>query len=67
MLYVQYTSPVHNTLCCMYSTGMLYEGGGKGVGHCPCTFIKEGGWWCEVLDTSVPSSEFFNFGDAHRL
>ena len=47
---VQHTSLVHNTLyvlCCMYSTGMLYEGGGggKGVGHCPCTFIKEGGWW----------------------
>ena len=34
---------VHNTLdllCCM-----LYEGRGKGVGHCPCTFVKEGGWW----------------------
>ena len=45
---VQRTSPVHNTLyvlCCMYSTGMLYEGGGKGVGHCPCTFTKEGRWW----------------------
>ena len=56
---VQYTSPVHipvqfntpvqpvhNTLyvlCCMYSTGMLYEGGGKGVGHCPYTKREGGG------------------------
>ena len=43
---VQHTSPVHNTLyvlCCMYSTGMLYEGGGKGVGHCPCTKREGGG------------------------
>ena len=22
---------------------MLYDGGGKGVWHCPCTFIKEEG------------------------
>ena len=44
---VQYTSPVHNTLyvlSCMYSTGMLYEGGGKGVGHCPAPLLeREGG------------------------
>ena len=43
---VQHTSPVHNTLyvlCCMYSTGMLYEGGGKGVGHCPYTKREGGG------------------------
>ena len=31
---------------------MLYDGGGKGVGHCPYTSIKGGGGWWEVLDTS---------------
>ena len=39
---VQFNTPVY-VLCCMYSTGMLYEWGGKGVGHSPYTFIKEGG------------------------
>ena len=36
--YTSPTSPVHNTLyvlCCMYSTGMLYEGGRKGGGALP--------------------------------
>ena len=39
-----YNTPVHNTLyvvSCMYSTSMLHEGEGKGMGHCPCTW--EGG------------------------
>ena len=37
---------------------MLYDGGGKGVWHCPCTLIKEGGCWWEVLHTGVPSQIF---------
>ena len=44
---VQHTSPVHNTLyvlCCMCSTGMLYEGGGKGWRIAPAPLLKwEGG------------------------
>ena len=44
---VQHTSPVYNTLyvlCCMYSTGMLYEGGRKGWGIAPAPLLKrEGG------------------------
>ena len=59
-----------STTCCMNRTGvldccdvfswtgMLY-GGGKGVWHCPCTCIKEGGCWWEVLHSGAPSSDFY--------
>ena len=35
---VQHTSPVHNTLLHVLN----WE---RGLGHCPCTFVKEEGWW----------------------
>ena len=38
---------------------MLSDGGGKGVWHCPCIFIKKGGGWWEVLHSGVPSSDSF--------
>ena len=35
---VQHTSPVHNTLLHVLN----WE---RGLGHCPCTLVKEEGWW----------------------
>ena len=36
-------------VCTVVCTQLEYcMRGGKGVKHCPCTIIKEGGWW-EVL------------------
>ena len=37
-LYIIHCVVCTRLVCCM-------RGGRKGVGHCPCTFIKEGGWW----------------------
>ena len=48
MYWTGHTSPIHQpstyNIPVQFNTpvSMLYEGGGKGVGHCPCTFIKRG-------------------------